>query len=94
MAPGGRGRAGKYSKPTRGGGKKFSKNLTPLGTDITQKSPWTLLEAYIDGLQTPMAIPSACGPIPATRKRHLPLKKKKSQHPKKNPPPTKTLHKT
>ncbi|KAL8955767.1 MAG: hypothetical protein Q9183_006531, partial [Haloplaca sp. 2 TL-2023] len=31
---------GKYSKPTRGGGKKFSKNLTPLDADGNPVSMW------------------------------------------------------
>ena len=56
MPPGSRGRAGKFSKPTRGGGsshskvdlgvltqaggKKFSKNLTPLDADGNPMSMW------------------------------------------------------
>lgn len=57
MPPGSRGRAGKFSKPTRGGllhtrqvsivltdpnagGKKFSKNLTPLDADGNPTSMW------------------------------------------------------
>jgi len=40
MAPGGRGRAGKFNKPTRGGGKKFSKDLAPLDAEGNQINMW------------------------------------------------------
>lgn len=60
MPPGSRGRAGKFSKPTRGGmlnlprlhpvifthfylgGKKFSKNLTPLDADGNPTGMWVV----------------------------------------------------
>ncbi|KZZ92102.1 Casein kinase substrate, phosphoprotein PP28 [Moelleriella libera RCEF 2490] len=36
-----RGRAGKFNKPTRGGGKKFSRNLQPVDADGNQVSMWS-----------------------------------------------------
>ncbi|KAK1024419.1 hypothetical protein LTR33_017910, partial [Friedmanniomyces endolithicus] len=35
-----RGRAGKYSKAKRGGGRNFSKNLRPLDADGGERSMW------------------------------------------------------
>ncbi|KAH7245947.1 casein kinase substrate phosphoprotein PP28-domain-containing protein [Fusarium tricinctum] len=46
MAPGGppgtgaRGRGGKFRKPTRGGGKKFSRDIRPLDADGNEVSMW------------------------------------------------------
>jgi len=40
MPPAGRGRGGKFNKPGRGGGKKFSKNLTPLDADGNPVGMW------------------------------------------------------
>ena len=64
MPPGGRGRGGKFSKPTRGGksallhnqnlypltqpagGKKFSKNLTPLDADGNPVGMWAVRPSF------------------------------------------------